>query len=172
MSHDFSGGASNRRARRPAGACHALRASRPIWPSPSGPIRPGSEAVSLKPVSRQHGFPLGALKQGMLRTQVAIGETPPAAGQAEDGFRPQLRRRHVHEDEAAAGASRSCRCASVSAHVAHRVKHVGADDEIERAQLEVLLGAGFFEIEDFVFHFGEGRELLHARRGRKPRRRR
>ena len=35
----------------------------------------------------------------MHRAQIAIGETPPTAGQAENGFRPELRRGHVHENQ-------------------------------------------------------------------------
>ena len=50
--------------------------------------------------SSQHALPLRALQQRLVRAQIAIGETPPAAGEAEDRFRPELRRGHVHEDEA------------------------------------------------------------------------
>ena len=49
--NDFSGGDSTTGSGA-AGACHALRARMVIWPSPSGPINPGKELVSLKPVSR------------------------------------------------------------------------------------------------------------------------
>ena len=40
------------------------------------------------------------------------------------------------------------------------MKHVGADDKIERAELEALFGGGFFKIKNLGFNFGEVRELL------------
>ncbi len=46
----------------------------------------------------QGGFPLGAWHQGLVGTQVAVGEVPPAAGQAEDGFCPKLRRGDIDEE--------------------------------------------------------------------------
>ena len=48
--NDFSGGTSTPSSG-VGGACHALRARMPIWPSPCGSINPGNEVVSLKPVS-------------------------------------------------------------------------------------------------------------------------
>ena len=45
-------------------------------------------------------------------------------------------------------------------HVGDGVKHIGADDEIERARLEALLRARLFEIEDLEFHLGKGGQLL------------
>ena len=41
------------------------------------------------------------------------------------------------------------------------MEHVGADDEVERAGFESLLGARFFEIENLRLDLGKGRELLH-----------
>ena len=40
------------------------------------------------------------------------------------------------------------------------MKHVGADDKIERAELEALFRGGFFKIKNPSFNFGEVRELL------------
>jgi len=50
------------------------------------------------------------------------------------------------------------------AHVADRVNHVGAENEVKATRLELLRGAGFLQIECFEFHFGKGRELLPCRR--------
>ena len=117
----------------------------------------------------QHALPLRAFQQRLLRTQVAIGEAPPAAREAEDRFGPQLRRRGVHEDEAAARREQVAQMAERRAHIAHRVQHVGADDEVERLRGEILFGAGFFEIENLALDLGEGGELLH-RAGEEARR--
>src|SRR3984893_11781805 len=38
----------------------------------------------------QHFFPLRPLEQWMVGTQIAIGETPPAAGQTKDRVQPQM----------------------------------------------------------------------------------
>ena len=51
----------------------------------------------------QHALPLRAAEQRMHGAQVAVGEAPPAAREAEDGFGPELRRGHIHEDERASG---------------------------------------------------------------------
>ena len=103
MSHDFSAGVSTAvRDRRRSLLSGFPREQADLAFAASWPIRPGSEVVSLKPALAQHRFPLRALEQRLLRTQIAIGETPPAARQAEDRLGPELRRRRVHEDEAAA----------------------------------------------------------------------
>src|SRR5436309_13855254 len=47
-----------------------------------------------------------------------------------------------------------------SANVGYGMKHVGADDKIERAELEALFRGGFFKIKNPGFNFGEVRELL------------
>src|SRR6266576_3340199 len=47
----------------------------------------------------KHRFPLRTSEQWMYRAQIPIAETPPTAGQTENGFRPQLRRGHVHENQ-------------------------------------------------------------------------
>ena len=59
MSHEFCAGISDRVSGKagPATFCQDLRARRPIWPSPSGPAIPGSEAVSVNPVSRRTLIP-------------------------------------------------------------------------------------------------------------------
>ena len=44
------------------------------------------------------------------------------------------------------------------------MKHVGADDEIERAGSNPCSVPGFSRSKILRFDFGEGRELLHARR--------
>ena len=67
------------------------------------------------------------------------------------------------------GASRSCRWPQRRAHIAHRVQHVGADDEIERARFEALLGARFFEIENLALDLRERPRAFAARRERIPR---
>jgi len=54
------------------------------------------------------------------------------------------------------------------AHVADRVQHVCADDEIERFRGEVLFDAGFFEIENLALDFREGGELLQRAREKPP----
>ena len=169
MSHDFSAGASDGASASAAGCCHALRANRPIWPSPPvGPIRPGSEAVFVEARLLQHALPLRALEQGLLRTQVAIGEPPPTARQAEDGFRPELRRRGVHEDEAAARREQVAQMAERRADVAHGVEHIGADDEVERSRGEILLGARFFEIENLARRLRETPPSFCSAPGKKP----
>ena len=55
------------------------------------------------------------------------------------------------------------------ADIAHRVQHVGADDEVERSGGEILLGARFFEIENLALDFGERGQLLQ-RAGEEARR--
>src|SRR5437762_14187306 len=47
-----------------------------------------------------------------------------------------------------------------SANVGYGMKHVGADDKIERAELEALFRGGFLKIKNPSFNFGEVRELL------------
>ena len=108
----------------------------------------------------EHGFPLGALEERLFRAQVVVGEVPPAAGQAEDRFRPQLRGGDVHEHEGAAGGEQFMERAQGGADVGHGVEHVGADDEVAGPGLEALGGEGFFEVEDLEIDLGEGGELL------------
>ncbi len=48
------------------------------------------------------------------------------------------------------------------AHIADRVHHVGADDEVERRRFQFLLDARFFEIENLEFHFRKRRQLLRC----------
>jgi hypothetical protein len=55
------------------------------------------------------------------------------------------------------------------AHIAHRVQHVGPDDEVECISFKFLVGARFFEIENLEFHFRKCRQLLRCageKRGR------
>ena len=58
------------------------------------------------------------------------------------------------------GASRLIQVTQGSANIGYGMKHVGADDKIERAELEALFGGGFFKIKNPGFNFGEVRELL------------
>ena len=101
-----------------------------------GPINPGQRSHFAKTRLVQHSLPLRALQQRLIRTQLAIGEPPPAARETEDRLGPQLRRRHVHEDEAAARRQQIMQMAERRAHIAHRVQHIGADDEVERSCVE------------------------------------
>ena len=141
MSHDFSAGATGAAA--VAGCCQAFRANSPIWPSPpDGPINPGSEAPRQN-LPGQHSLPLRPLQQRLMRTQRAVGEPPPTTRETEDRLGPQLRRRGVHEDEAAARRQQIMQMAERRADIAHRVQHVGADDEVERSGGEILIGARF-----------------------------
>src|SRR6266403_4686259 len=96
----------------------------------------------------------------MRRAQIPIAKTPPTAGQAENGFRPQLRRSHVHENQRTARCEQIVQVMQGSANIGYSMKHVGADDKIERAELETLFGGGFFKIKNLGFNFGEVRELL------------
>ncbi len=112
----------------------------------------------------ERGFPLRALEQRLFRAEVAVGEVPPAACQAEDRFGPELRRREVHEHERTARREQSVQRPQRGADIGHGVKDVGADDEIERFRLESLIDPRFLEIEDLVFHVRERRELLRRRR--------
>ena len=79
----------------------------------------------------------------MHRAQIAIAETPPTAGQAEDGFRPQLRRGHVHENQRTARREQFVQVTQGSANVGYGMKHVGADDKIERAGSKPCSAADF-----------------------------
>ncbi len=94
-----------RRRQRLRAAATALRASRPIWPSPpSGRCRPGSDAVSAKPASLQRASPIARAP-----ATVARGRRSRSVKCHQPLVRPKtvsvhkLRRRDVHEDEAAAG---------------------------------------------------------------------
>ena len=95
-----------------------------------------------------------------MRTQRTVGESPPSTGEAEDRLGPQLRRGRVHEDEAAARREQIMQMAERHADIAHRVQHIGADNEVERACGEILIGARFFEIENLALDFGERGQLL------------
>ena len=120
----------------------------------------------------QRGLPLRPLEQRLLRTQIPVGQMPPAAGQAEDGLRPQLWRRDIHEHQGSAGDQQFVKDLQGRAHIGHGVKHIGADDEIIRVGLEALFDAGLFEIQHLVLHLGEGGQLLVGHWGRSRRRRR
>ena len=117
----------------------------------------------------QHSLPLRALQQRLMRTQRAVGEPPPTARETEDRLGPQLRRRRVHEDEAAARRQQIMQMAEGRADIAHRVQHIGPDDEVERSCGEILIGARFFEIENLALDFGECGQLLQ-RAGKEARR--
>ena len=92
----------------------------------------------------QCGFPLVALHQRLFRTQVAVGEMPPTLCEAENRLRPQLRRGHVHEHQGAARGEQIVEHFQRHPDIGHGVKHVGADDEIVTAGLEILIGARVF----------------------------
>ena len=117
----------------------------PIWLSPPvGPTSPGRETVLAESNRAKHGFPLGALKQGMGGAQIVVGETPPSAGETENGFRPQLRRGDVHEHhrslpgvEQIVKMPSSAARTSPTAHAAPLVPMT----EVERARFEALLRA-------------------------------
>jgi hypothetical protein len=57
------------------------------------------------------------------------------------------------------------------AHIAHRVQHVGPDDEVECARFKFLAGARFFEIENLEFTSGNAASFCARRRKTRPRRR-
>ena len=123
--------------------------------------QPGQGSRLTKARLPQHRLPLRAFKQRMVRAQVSIGEAPPAAGQTEDRFRPQLRSGDVNEQQTAARREQFVNVPQRHAHVADGMEHIGAEDEIERAGLEALFGARLFEIEDLELHLRKGRQLLH-----------
>src|SRR5438552_14292157 len=96
--------------------------------------------------------------------QIPIANAPPTAGETENRFRPQLRRGHVHENQRTARSEQIVQVTQGSANVGYGVKYVGADDKIERADLEALFGSGFFKIKDPGFNFREVCELLMGTR--------
>src|SRR6266550_9390788 len=93
-------------------------------------------------------------------TQIPIAEAPPTAGQAENSFRPQLRRGQIHENQRTAWCQQIVQVMKGSANVGYGMKHVGANDKIERAEFEALFASGFFKIKYPGFNFGKVRELL------------
>ena len=61
----------------------------------------GQRSCLAKASFPQHCFPLRAFQQRMLRAKISILKAPPAAGQTENGVRPELRRGNVNEQETA-----------------------------------------------------------------------
>ena len=109
---------------------HALRARRPIWPSPSGPCRPGIEAVSAKPTSFSADSHWARCISGWSgRKSRSVRCHQPCVSPKTD-FRPKLRRRHIHEHQGAARGEQLVEHFQRHADIGHGVKHVGADDEI------------------------------------------
>jgi hypothetical protein len=130
-------------------------------------MRPGREVVSLKASAGKDCFPLITLEQGRFLTEIRVGETPPTAGQPENGLCPELWVGHVHEDQAAAGFDQFVQVLQRRTDVAHSVKYVRPDDEVERLSREALLRARLLDVEYLVLNFGEVCELL-GRRGEEP----
>ena len=134
-----------------------------------GPINPGSEVVSLKPASRSTA-PIARAP-----AKADAGRRSRSVNRHQPLVRPKTASVHncgvadVHEDEAAARREQIMQMAERRAHIAHRVQHVGADDEVERSGVEILLGARFFEIENLALDFGERGQLLQ-RAGKEARR--
>src|SRR3989440_11720919 len=96
----------------------------------------------------------------MHETQIPIDEAPPTAGHAENSFHPQLRRGHIHENQRTAWCEQIVQVMKGSANVGYGMKHVGANDKIERAEFEALFDGGFFKVKNPGFNFGEVRELF------------
>jgi hypothetical protein len=83
-----------------------------------------------------------------------------------------LRRRRVHEDEAAARHQQIPQMAERDTDISDRVQYIGADDEVERSGGEPLLRARFFEIENLALDFGKRGQFCGARSGKsRPRHR-
>src|ERR1700674_4537173 len=95
-------------------------------------------------------------------TQISIGKAPPTAHETKDGFCPQLWNRDIHEYQVTARCEQFVKMPERRAQIAHRVKHIRADDEIERPPLEALLRTRFLEIKNLVFHSGKSCQLLHC----------
>src|ERR1700722_4680426 len=94
--------------------------------------------------------------------QIAIRKAPPAGHETKDRLRPQLRNRDVHENQVPAWCKQFVKMPQRGAQIAHRMKHVGPDDEIKRAGFETLLRAWLLEVKNFVFHSRKPSQLLHG----------
>ena len=160
-SHDFSSGVSVS-LKTDSFSYDLAREQADLTFAASGTDQTGQRSRFRKTGFLQDGFPLCSLEQGLLRSQIAIGKSPPATGEAENRFRPELGRRRVHEDEAASGSQQAMQIAQSSAHIFDRVQHIGADNEVERSRFQFLIGSGFFEIENLKFHFWKRRQLLRG----------
>ena len=110
----FRGRFRRRRRRRRVAARPCARAGRSGLRRPRSDQARAAKSSSLKPASRNTRSHCARSEQRLMRTQIAIGEAPPAAGEAEDRFGPQLRRRGVHEDEAAARREQIVQMAAAS----------------------------------------------------------
>jgi hypothetical protein len=56
--------------------------------SAARPLQAGQRSRLAEARFAHHRFPLRTLEQWLIFAQIAIGEVPPAAGQAEDRFDP------------------------------------------------------------------------------------
>ena len=79
----------------------------------------------------------------MKRTQIPIGKAPPAGHETKNCLCPQLWNRHVHEDQVPARGEQIVQMPQHGAHIAHRVQHVGSDNEIKRSGLKACSVPGF-----------------------------
>src|SRR6516165_5247808 len=98
----------------------------------------------------------------MMRTQVPIGEPPPAAHETEHRFGPQLRVCDVHEYQVPSGRKQFVNMLKRRAQIAYRMQHIGRDNEIERASLESLLSTRPLKVKNFVFYRWKLGELLRG----------
>ncbi len=129
----------------------------------AGADEAGEGSRFLESGTGEDGFPLLAVEEGLVGSEVAVGEAPPSAGESEDGLGPELRTGGVHEDEAAAGNEEIVEVAEGGVDVGDGVEDVRAEDEVVRVGIESLVAAGFFEIEDFEGDFRVGGKLLTGR---------
>ena len=82
--------------------------------------------LSRKTRFPEHGLPLRAFQEGMLRAKISIFEAPPAAGQTENRFRPELGSGNVHEQEGAPRREQFVNVPQSRADIGNGMEHIGA----------------------------------------------